>query len=37
MYWHGYARLFVPFAALYWVNWWRRQKGWFFGDSEEET
>ena len=23
MYWHGYARLFVPFAALYSVNWWR--------------
>ena len=27
----------APFAALYWISWWRRQKGWFFGDSEEET
>jgi hypothetical protein len=29
--------VFTPFAALYWASWWRRQRGWFFGDGEEET
>lgn len=37
--WVGATALTVcaPFAALYWAGWWRKQKGWFFGDGEEEA
>ena len=24
----------TPFAALYWANWWRRQKGWFIEEDQ---
>lgn len=24
----------APFAALYWANWWRRQKGWFTDEEQ---
>jgi hypothetical protein len=24
----------TPFAALYWANWWRRQKGWFIEEEQ---
>jgi len=27
--------LFTPFVALYWANWWRRQKSWFFAGADE--
>jgi len=27
----------TPFVALYWANWWRRQKGWFIGRGEEQA
>jgi len=29
--------VFTPFVTLYWVSWWRRQKGWFFRYGYEET
>jgi len=27
----------TPFVALYWANWWRRQKGWFIGRGDEQA
>jgi hypothetical protein len=27
----------TPFVALYWANWWRRQKGWFIGRGDERV
>ena len=24
----------TPFAALYWANWWRSQKGWFIEEEQ---
>ena len=27
----------TPFVALYWANWWRRQKHWFIGPGEEQA
>ena len=35
--WGGATAVTVvaPFFALYWANWWRRQKDWFIGDGEQ--
>ena len=27
----------TPFVALYWANWWHRQKGWFIRRGEEQA